>query len=116
VNLVVEGVWVAGIEIDEGGNLLGMAGTDGAELFASDGVSDENGIVEVEGVDDGKDVVTEAVCLGGGSGRGGSAEAAAGDSVDVVVGGEFGSEFVPYVGAVGMEVSALSIWRMMRSF
>src|ERR1700722_16150538 len=57
----------------------------------------------MEGVDDGEDVVAEAVgfvVCGGGYRCGGGAEAATGDSVDVVVGGELGREFVPDMGGV----------------
>jgi hypothetical protein len=52
-------------------------------------VADENGVFEVEGVDDVKDVIGKAVgrlVLAGGGGPTGSAEAAAGDGVNVVVG------------------------------
>ncbi len=103
MNLVVEGVWVAGIQIDKGGNFLGMAGTDGAELFASDRVSDEDGVGDIESVDDGENVVTEAVCLvvgGGGSRSGRGPEAATGDAVDVIGGSKFRGEFVVDVGVV----------------
>jgi hypothetical protein len=103
VSLVVEGVGVSSVQVDEGSHFLGMAGADGTEFFASDGVSGEDGAIEMEGVDDGEDVVAEAVGLvvgGGRCGGGRGAEAAAGDAVNVVAGGEFGSEFVPDVGVV----------------
>ena len=103
VRLIVESVRVSGVEIDEGRNFLGMAGADRAELFAGDGVSGEDGASELEGVDDGEDVVAEAIGFvvgGGGCRRGGGAEAAASDAIDMIVGGEFGGELVEDVSVV----------------
>jgi hypothetical protein len=103
VSLVVEGVRVSGVQIDQGSNFLGVAGAYGAELFAGDGVSSEDGASQMEGVDDGEDVIAEAIgfVVGrGGCGGGGGTEAAAGDSVNMVAGGEFDREFIKDVGVV----------------
>jgi hypothetical protein len=94
---VIEGVGTAGVEVNEAADLLGMAAADRTQLFASDGMSGEDGLLQVEGGDDGKNIVAETV--GGvvvaiGSGIAGLAEAAAGDPVDVVLADEFRREGV----------------------
>ncbi len=92
VDTIVEGVGKAGVEVDESTDLLGMAAADRTQLFASDGVSDEDGLVQVEGCNDGKHIVAETVggvVVAVGSGGAGVAEAAAGNAVDVVLASEF---------------------------
>jgi len=97
VYAVVEGVGKAGVEVDEATDLLGMAAADRTQLFASDGVSDEDGLLQLEGVDDGKNIVAETVggvVVSVGRGGAGVAEPATGDAVDVVLADEFGRKVI----------------------
>lgn len=94
---IVEGVGKAGVEVDEATDLFGMAAADRAQLFASDRVSGEDRLLQVEGVDDRKNIVAETVrgvIVAVGSGGAGVAETAAGDAVDVALAGEFRRKLV----------------------
>jgi hypothetical protein len=61
VGAIIEGVGTAGVEVNEATDLLGMAAANRTQLFASDRVSDEDGLLQLEGVDDGKNIVGETV-------------------------------------------------------
>ena len=97
VGAIIEGVGIAGVEVDEAADLLGMAAADRTQLFAGDRVSGEDGLLQLEGLDDGKDIVAETV---GGvvvvveGGVAGVAEAATGNAVDVVLADESGRKLV----------------------
>ena len=84
---VVESVGVGGVEVDEAGDFVGETGADGAEFLAGDGVAGEDGAGEFERVDDGENVVGQAGGGVAGFGFAAGAEAAAGDALDVIVGG-----------------------------
>ncbi len=80
-----------------------MAAADRTHLFASDRVSDEHGLLQLEGVDDGKNIVSETVggvVLVVGGRVAGLTEAATGNAVDVILAGEFGRKVVVAVGGV----------------
>ena len=85
---------VGGVEVNDGGDAMGMLVGDGAEFGTADGVADEDGMVEMQGVENGYDVVGEMAEVVVGSGGAGRAESAAGDGVNVVAGRELGREVV----------------------
>jgi len=97
---VVEGVAIGGVEINEAGDAMRMLLGDGAEFGATDRVADEHGMVEMQRVENGDDVVGEMARVVVGSGEAGRAESAAGDGVDVVGGDERGREVVEGVSGV----------------
>jgi hypothetical protein len=97
---VVEGVGIGGVEVNDAGDAMRMLIGDGAEFGAADGVADEHGMVEMQRVENGDDVVGEMAGVGVGSGCVGGAESAARDGVDMVGGDERGREVVEGVGGV----------------
>jgi hypothetical protein len=97
---VVEGVGIGGVEINDAGDAMRMLVGDGAEFGAADGVADEHGMVEMQRVEKGDDVVGEMARVVVGGGCVGGAESAARDGVDVVGRDERGREVVEGVGGV----------------
>ncbi len=91
---VVEGVGIGGIEINDAGDAMRMLVGDGAEFGAADGVADEHGMVEMQRVENGDDVVAEMARVVVGSCGAGRAESAAGDRIDMVGRDERGREVV----------------------
>jgi hypothetical protein len=97
---VVEGIGIGGVEINDAGDAMRMLVGDGAEFGAADGVADEHGMVEMQRVENGDDVVGEMAGVVVGSGKARGAESAAGDGVDVVGRDERGREVVEGVSGV----------------
>ena len=103
MNAVVEGVSVGGLEVNKAGDFLWVAAADGAELLAGYGMADQDGVVDMERVDDREHVVAKTigkVVAAPRYGGAGGAEAATGNAVDVIVGRELLRELVKDMGGV----------------
>ena len=85
--MVVVSVGKGCVKVDKCGDFFRVAASDGTQLFASDRMSGEDGLLQFEGADDGKNIVAETVggvVVGVWGDGAGIAEPATGDAIDVM--------------------------------
>src|SRR5688572_6719757 len=98
--MVVIGIRVTRVEINEAAHLVRMARSDRAQFLAGNRVTDQHRPREPQRVDHSQNVVSESICLIPRRWRAGSTVTAARDAVHVIVGRQLWSKLVKDVSIV----------------